>query len=118
MNNMPRIILLMFLVGSTFTVAAAPVAEMSCADYLGGGMKGDQEEKSASYMAGLKLGISLRQATMASWVHGYLEGYHAVEKKDQHQGIDINTLKSKMRLHCDSNREQTMRELAEAFSAL
>ena len=118
MDNMPRIILSIFLLCSALTVFAAPVHEMSCADYLGGGMKGDQEEKSASYMAGLNLGISLRQATMASWVHGYLAGYHAVEKKDETQGIDINTLKSKMRLHCDTNRDQTMRELAEAFSAL
>ena len=102
-------------------VAGTPVYEMTCDDYLNShaveNQSGQGAERSQAYLVGLQLGISVRQASMANWVHGYLVGYNAVSQKDQGETVDMDSLKSRIRLYCSKYGDRTMLQVAQEFIA-
>ncbi len=122
---MQRGLLLFFSISILMTfrsaVAGTPVYEMTCADYLGSRVvdnNGTRDaERSQAYLAGLQLGISVRQASMANWVHGYLIGHNAVTRKEQGAALDMDSLRSRMRLYCSTNENRTMLQVAQEFIA-
>lgn len=127
MSDILTRLLLFAILGITQVVhAGSPVSEMTCADYLGidkesqsaKNSSGDNENKTAAYNMGFKLGVSMRQGSMANWVQGYLVGYASAMKTNDMVILDIDNLRSKLRLHCSTHQDQTMRQVVDEFKAL
>ena len=107
----------------SLTQAGSQIRDMTCADYLGlstntddfDGLTIEAGYQSKAYQAGHKLGIAVRQYTMANWVHGYLIGHAAATSEGISKTEDINALKARMRVYCNTHETRTMREVAESF---
>ena len=123
-DTLTRLCIFTLLGISQVVQAGSSVSDMTCADYLGidkesraNKTRGDNENISTANKVGFKLGVSMRQGSMANWVQGYLVGYSAAAHKNYNAILDADTLRSKLRVHCGEHQDQTMRQVADEFKA-
>ena len=125
-DTLSRLILLILIGMTQIVQAGSPVSKMTCADYLGidnesrasTNSSGKNENKSAAFNVGFKMGVSMRQGSMANWIQGYLEGYASAIQKSYDTNLDIDNLRSMLRMHCCTHQDKTMRQVAEEFKSL
>ena len=119
-----RFLLLSLVWAAGLAQAGTPIPEMTCADYLGiereatesSASSGEKATKSAAYKTGFKLGVAMRQSNIANWLQGYLAGYAAATRNKPVSAPVIDHVKSKLQAYCATHHDQSIRQVAEAFS--